>query len=81
MHELLARMFGRKVVVIFGQAPLTRVLNDLPAEGALFCADDEPAVLKGLECPDRRGLADVQILAGLANAIGNAAVVSSVVPS
>src|SRR5258708_2960946 len=73
-------MLGRAIVRIFGQAPLARLVDDLPAEGTFFSADDEPAVLKGAEGAERCGLADLQLFIGLANAVGNAAIVGAVVP-
>src|SRR6516162_1968396 len=73
-------MLGREIVRVFGQAPLAGLADRLPTEGAPFCADDEPTALEGLEGEDRRVLADVQILGGLPNTIGNAAIVSAIVP-
>jgi len=66
---------------MFGQAPFARLVDNFPTEGTLFCADDESAVLKLPKCAVRCGVADVQVFAGLANAVGNVAVVSPVVLS
>src|SRR5262245_7391113 len=73
-------MLGREVVVMFGQTPFARLADGLPTEGTFFCADDEAVILKGSECPERPVPTDVQLLGGFANATGNAAIVSPVVP-